>query len=83
MNSIGGMWYNEEHIPNILTVSGVLWAKRGVNTTGEGPKYIAVYEFENLDVQHTEAFRKAVETEWTRKLQPHFFKREREIYDLL
>ena len=75
-------WYDQEHIPNLLTVPGVLWAKRGVNT-GKGPKYVAVYEHESIDVQHTEAFRKAVDTDWTRKLSPHFSKMEREVYGLL
>ena len=75
-------WYDQEHIPNLLAVPGIIWAKRGVNT-GKGPKYIAVYEHENIDIQHTEAFRKAVDTDWTRKLRPHFLKMEREVYELL
>ena len=64
-------WYNEEHIPALLKVPGVLWAKRAINT-GKGAKYIAVYEHENIDVQNSEAYRKATQTEWTRRLQPHF-----------
>ena len=75
-------WYNEEHIPGLLKVPGVLWAKRGVNT-GKGPKYIAVYEHENIDVQDSEAYRKVTQTEWTRRLEPHFLKRERDVYELL
>jgi len=75
-------WYDQEHIPNLLTVPGIIWAKRGINT-GKGPKYIAVYEHENIDVQRTEAFRKAVNTDWTQKLSPHFLKMEREVYELL
>jgi len=75
-------WYDQEHIANLLAVPGVIWAKRGINA-GKGPKYIAVYEHENIDVQHTEAYRKAVETEWTRRLRPHLLKMEREVYELL
>jgi hypothetical protein len=75
-------WYNEEHIPTLLNVPGVLWAKRAINT-GKGPKYIAVYEHENIDVQNSEAYRKAAQTEWTRRIEPHLLKREREIYELL
>ena len=74
-------WYEEEHIPNLLSVPGVVWAKRGVNT-GKGPKYIAVYEHENSDVRDTEAYREAVETEWTKKISPHFLAVEREVYEL-
>ncbi len=74
-------WYNEEHIPNLLGVPGVLWAKRAINT-GKGPKYIAVYEHENIDVQRSEAYRKAVHTEWTKRIEPYFLKFEREVYEL-
>ena len=75
-------WYDEEHIPNLLGVPGVLWAKRGINT-GEGPKYIAAYEHEHIGIQHTDAYKKAVQTEWTKRLNPHFLKTERDVYELL
>ncbi len=75
-------WYDQEHIPNLLAVPGILWAKRAINT-GKGPKYIAVYEHESIDVQHTEAYKKAVNTDWTRKLTPYFLKMERDVYELL
>jgi hypothetical protein len=75
-------WYNEEHIPTLLKIPGVLWAKRAINT-GKGPKYIAVYEHENIEVQNSEPYRKAAQTEWTRRIEPHLLKREREIYELL
>ena len=75
-------WYNEEHIPNLLAVPGVLWAKRGKNT-GKGPKYIAVYEHESIDVQHTDAYKKAVQTPWTDSLKPYFLKMERGVYEIL
>ena len=75
-------WYDEEHIPNLLGVPGVLWAKRGINT-GEGPKYIAVYEHEHIGIQQTDAFKKAVQTEWSKRLHPHFLNVERDVYELL
>ena len=75
-------WYEEEHIPRLLKVPGVLWAKRGVNT-GNGQKYVAVYEHENIDVQHSQAYREAVETEWTSRVRPHMRNFTREIYELL
>ncbi len=75
-------WYNEEHIPGLLKVPGILWAKRGINTAG-GQKYIAVYEHESIDVQHTPAYREAVETEWTKKIRPHMHNFTREVYELL
>ena len=75
-------WYNEEHFPNLLSVPGVLWGKRAINT-GKGPKYIAVYEHENIEVRNTEAYREAAETEWTKRMLPHFLRLEREVYELL
>jgi hypothetical protein len=75
-------WYDEEHIPRLLRVPGVLWAKRGMNT-GAGQKYIAVYEHESGEVQKTEAYRDALETDWTHKIRPYLRNFAREIYELL
>jgi GrpB-like predicted nucleotidyltransferase (UPF0157 family) len=74
-------WYNEEHIPRLLRVPGVLWAKRGVNL-GEGQRYIAVYEHESVEVQKTAAYRDALETDWTHKIRPYLHNLKREIYEL-
>jgi len=52
-------WYNNEHIPALLKVPGVLGAYRYVSLEGE-PKYIAVYELERSDVLSSEAWKKAV-----------------------
>jgi len=51
-------WYEEEPIPTLLNVPRVLWTKRAINT-GKGPKYIAVYEHENIDGQQIKAYQKA------------------------
>ncbi len=75
-------WYEEEHIPRLLKVPGVLWAKRGINT-GKGPKYVAVYEHENINVQQSQAYREAVETEWTNRIRPHMRNFVREVYEIL
>jgi len=75
-------WYDEEHIPNLLKVPGVLWAKRGVNQD-DGIKYCAVYEHESIEIQHTKAYLEAIDTEWSRKIRPFFIKVDRVIYQLL
>jgi hypothetical protein len=75
-------WYNEEHIPRLLKVPGVLWGKRGMNT-GEGQKYIAVYEHESIEVQRTPTYREAMETDWTHKIRPFLRNFKREIYELI
>lgn len=67
-------WYNQEHVPNLLGVPGVLSGRRYVVKEGkEGlPKYMALYELESEGVMKTEAFSQAADTEWTRKMRPHF-----------
>jgi hypothetical protein len=72
-------WYDEEHIPRLLKVPGVLMARRGLNT-GDGQKYIAIYEHENSEVQHTSAYKNAIETEWTQKIRPHLRNFQRKAY---
>jgi hypothetical protein len=75
-------WYNEEHIPRLLSVPGVIWAKRGTNT-GNGQKFITIYEHENSEVQHTLVYQEALETEWTHRIRPYLRNFTREIYELL
>jgi uncharacterized protein (TIGR02118 family) len=64
-------WYEEEHIPLLLQVPGVLSARRGVSQEGS-PKYVTIYEHENMNVQKSSAYQRAVETEWTKRIRPHF-----------
>ena len=54
-------------------------AKRGVNT-GNGQKYIAIYEHENSDIQRTAAYKNAIETEWTRRIRPYLRNLEKNVY---
>jgi hypothetical protein len=46
-------WYKKERIPNLLKVPTGLSAKKGISTV-KGPKYIAVYEQENIELQNSE-----------------------------
>jgi len=75
-------WYNEEHIPLLLRVPGVLWAKRGVNI-GERQKYIAVYEHKSIEVQETPAYQNALKTDWTHRIRPYLRNFKREIYEFI
>ncbi len=75
-------WYNEEHIPSLLKVPGVIMAKRGVNA-GNGQKYIALYEHDSPSVQHSAAYKAAIETEWTRKIRPYLRNFQRNIYNII
>jgi hypothetical protein len=75
-------WYDKEHIPRLLGVPGVVKAVRGLNA-GNGPKYIAIYEHENSEVQHTPAYKNAIETEWAHKIQPHLRNFKRNVFTVL
>ncbi|HTE84657.1 MAG TPA: hypothetical protein VK821_07975 [Dehalococcoidia bacterium] len=63
-------WYDEEHIPFIIKVPGVLRVRRfrGV----EGPlQYLTLWEHADVRVRGTEAFSKAAETPWTFRMREH------------
>jgi len=45
-------------------------ARRYRKLSGNGTKYLALYEFDNAQVRSTEAWAKASNTEWTRKILP-------------
>ncbi|MEE8291442.1 MAG: DUF4286 family protein [Candidatus Tectomicrobia bacterium] len=64
-------WYNEDHLPKLAAVPGVACARRYRSLSGNGTKYLALYELENDQVMNTEAWSKAVNTEWTLKMRPH------------
>jgi len=43
-------WYDEVHIPQLLTLDGIVGARRLRPVNGEGP-YVAIYELEADDLQ--------------------------------
>src|SRR5437773_1342951 len=64
-------WYNTEHIPALAAVPGVLCARR-FRATSANRRYVALYHLVAPDIQATPAWKSAADTEWTRKLRPHF-----------
>jgi hypothetical protein len=62
-------WYDTEHIPELLSVPGILDAARYVAEKG-GPKYLAAYELESIDVMQTPAFTGRPRTPWGRRIGP-------------
>jgi hypothetical protein len=64
-------WYNEEHIPERLSVPGFLSAARYEAVKG-GPKHLAYYEVESVEVFESDAYRrfKAQPTPWTERCSP-------------
>jgi len=50
-------WYNKEHLPELLSVPGILSAARYEAVKG-GPQYLACYELESVAVMQTPAIGK-------------------------
>ena len=48
-------WYNTKHIANRLNISGFVSVRRYEAVEGE-PKYITIYELENIDVLSSEPY---------------------------
>ncbi len=62
-------WYQEEHLQELLGVPGILSAAR-YEATKSGPKHLAVYELESVDVINTDAFKNRPRTPWGEKVSP-------------
>ena len=74
--------YDEEHIPLILKVPGVISAARYKTTTEGAPKYVAIYEVENVDIPLGDAFTTASnQGEWAPNIRPFTKNRSRIIYE--
>jgi len=73
--------YDNEHIPILLKVPGVISAARFKTSTEGAPKYVAIYEVDNPDVPESEAFTAASNTgDWPHKIRPFTKNRSRIIY---
>src|SRR3954469_10108064 len=64
-------WYDNEHIPALAAVPGVLCARR-FRATSANRRYVALYHLVSPEAQAPPAWKTASDTEWTRKLRPHF-----------
>src|SRR5512147_1963761 len=62
-------WYDTEHLPQLLTMPGVLDAARYVAVKG-GPKYLAAYELENTDAVLGAAWQNRPVPPWDNRMSP-------------
>jgi hypothetical protein len=60
-------WYDEEHIPALSQVPGVLGARRFRASAGT-PKYVALYDLADAEAPLGAAWRAANETTWARRI---------------
>ncbi len=64
-------WYNEEHIPERLSIPGVLNAARYVAVRG-GPKHLACYELSEPEAYFTDTWQHFLNnpTAWSKRMSP-------------
>jgi hypothetical protein len=74
-------WYDKEHIPQLLGVSGFQTGRRYQAVEGK-PNYIAVYQLADENVLKSDAFRAVREnpTTWTKKITPQFRNTQRGVF---
>lgn len=63
-------WYDQEHLPGIAAVPGVLSARRFRATDSTSQRYLALYHLTAPEVASCPQWAKAVETPWTLKVRP-------------
>ena len=79
-------WYNEEHIPERLSIPGVLSAARYQAVQG-GPRYLACYELDQPEAWQSDAWQHWLNnpTEWSKRMSPGVIGTEyiRNLYRLI
>ncbi|MGH7984845.1 MAG: hypothetical protein ACREQX_00945 [Candidatus Binataceae bacterium] len=63
-------WYEVDHVPALVAVPGVYCARRYVALEGN-PKYLAVYELEEAGVTKSDAWERARNSDWTKRIRPY------------
>jgi hypothetical protein len=64
-------WYDTEHVPERLSVPGVLTAIRFASVSAATPKYLAMYDLETESVLDSDAYKRvagANSSPWTRRV---------------
>jgi hypothetical protein len=60
-------WYDQEHIPLLTAVPGVISAQRFKDPAGK-PRYVALYELPGTSVLEREEWQAALQTPWSRRI---------------
>jgi len=75
-------WYDHEHLPRLVTVPGVLRARRYTATSGT-PKYLTAYELTHRNAFESPEGLKARKTPWTEKMRSLFQNTRRSMCQLI
>ena len=68
------LWHTREHVPERLTVPGILTGKRYVDREAISHRYFTLYELDSLAVLSSPAYTRLVDnpTPWSRAMRPSF-----------
>lgn len=73
-------WYDEEHLPERLRCPGFRSARRYLATEGS-PKYVAIYELDDVEVLDSEDYRAIMPpSDWMRQVRPNIVSLTRNVY---
>ena len=75
-------WYDKEHLPRLVTVPGVIRARRYAATSGS-PRYLTAYELTDRDAFESPEGLQARKTPWTAKMRSLFFNTRRRMCRLV
>lgn len=75
-------WYDEEHLPRLVAVPGILRARRFA-APGASPKYLTAYDLTDRHAFESPAGLKARKTAWTEKMRSLFFNTRRSMARLM
>lgn len=73
-------WYDQEHLPGLAAVPGVLRAARFRVAEGPGPRYHACYELADRSAFNGPAWLAVRGTAWSSRVRPHFVNTRRTMY---
>ena len=75
-------WYDQEHLPRLVTVPGVVRARRYMAVSGN-PRYMTAYELTDKDAFESPAGLQARKTPWTEKMRSLFYNTRRNMCRLI
>lgn len=64
-------WYDQEHLPRLVRVPGIIRARRYASPTGH-PRYLTAYELEERESFSSPAAMQARKTPWTERMRSLF-----------
>lgn len=76
-------WMGEEHMPDLLTVPGVIRALRYVSRDGSSPRHMAIYELERADIPDSQEWEHAAHSERTKYMAARWQSKARNIFELV